>query len=56
VAERLWCVYGERLTGTAVSKYIAEQEQHHTKRSFEDEFKEMLRANEIEFDEGYLWT
>jgi hypothetical protein len=40
----------------AVSKYIAEQERHHARRSFDDEFKELLRANEIEFDEGYLCT
>ena len=39
----------------AVSKYIANQEQHHKKRSFRDEFIEMLRINRIEFDEKYLW-
>jgi REP element-mobilizing transposase RayT len=39
----------------AVSRYIANQERHHTKRSFHDEFVEILRVNEIEFDEKYLW-
>ena len=39
----------------AVSKYIAEQEIHHHKRSFEDEFTQLLRVNEIEFNEQYLW-
>ena len=39
----------------AVSKYIANQEQHHKKRSFRDELIEMLRINRIEFDEKYLW-
>jgi putative transposase len=38
-----------------VSKYIANQERHHKERSFRDEFIEMLRVNEVEFDEKYLW-
>jgi REP element-mobilizing transposase RayT len=39
----------------AVARYIENQEKHHAKRSFRDEFIEILRANEIEFDEKYLW-
>jgi hypothetical protein len=39
----------------AVAKYIANQERHHKKRSFRDEFIEMLRVNQIEFDEKFLW-
>jgi putative transposase len=39
-----------------VSAYIANQERHHAKRSFRDEFVEMLRVNEIDFDEKFLWT
>ena len=39
----------------AVSTYIANQERHHKKRSFRDEFIEMLRAHKVEFDEKYLW-
>jgi len=38
-----------------VSNYIANQERHHRKRSFRDEFVEMLRVNQIEFDEKFLW-
>ena len=38
-----------------VSNYIANQERHHKKHSFRDEFIEMLRAHKIEFDERYLW-
>ncbi len=38
-----------------VRKYIAEQEIHHHKRSFEDEFTQLLRVNEIEFNDQYLW-
>lgn len=38
-----------------VSRYIANQKEHHKKRSFKDEFVAFLRKNEIEFDERYLW-
>ena len=39
----------------AVSKYIAEQEAHHQKRSLQDEFRELLKKNGIVVDEQYLW-
>jgi putative transposase len=38
-----------------VRKYIAGQEEHHRKVSFQDEFRELLRRYEIEFDERYVW-
>jgi REP element-mobilizing transposase RayT len=39
----------------AVRGYIAGQEEHHRKVSFQDEFRELLRRYEIEFDEQYVW-
>ena len=39
-----------------VRSYIANQQAHHQKRSFRDEFIRLLRANRIEFDEKYLWA
>jgi len=39
----------------ALSDYLAGQEEHHRKQTFEDEFRELLRLHEIEFDERYLW-
>ena len=39
----------------AVQRYIARQAEHHQGRDFKDEFTELLRLNEIEFDEQYLW-
>ena len=39
-----------------VRKYVANQETHHLKFSFEREFEAMLQANEVEFDSRYLWT
>ena len=38
-----------------VTKYIANQEQHHRTRTFQDEFRELLTRHGIEFDEKYLW-
>ncbi len=39
----------------AVRDYIAKQEEHHRKVSFQDEFREFLKRYEIEFDERYVW-
>ncbi|MGH8022120.1 MAG: IS200/IS605 family transposase [Limisphaerales bacterium] len=39
----------------AVRGYIASQENHHRKISFQDEFRQLLRRYEIEFDERYVW-
>jgi putative transposase len=38
-----------------VRKYIAGQEEHHRKTSFQDEFRQLLRRYEIAFDERYVW-
>ena len=38
-----------------VRKYVAGQEEHHRKVSFQDEFRELLRRYELECDERYLW-
>ena len=39
----------------AVKSYIARQEEHHAKQTYQDEFREFLRAHEIEWNEQYLW-
>jgi putative transposase len=39
----------------AVKEYIAGQEKHHRKISFQDEFRQLLKRYEIEFDERYVW-
>jgi putative transposase len=38
-----------------VRTYIAGQEEHHRKISFQDEFRRLLQRYEIEFDERYVW-
>ena len=39
-----------------VKRYIANQKIHHGTQSFEDEFVDLLKVHEIEFDRRYLWT
>jgi len=39
----------------SVRAYIASQQEHHKKISFQDEFRAFLRKNNIEVDERYLW-
>jgi REP element-mobilizing transposase RayT len=39
-----------------VKDYIAGQDEHHRKISFQDEFRQLLKKYEIEFDERYVWT
>jgi putative transposase len=39
----------------SVRKYIREQEQHHHKRTFQEEYREFLEKHGIEYDEQYLW-
>jgi putative transposase len=39
----------------SVRDYIAGQEEHHRKASFQEEFRQLLQRYEIEFDERYVW-
>ena len=39
----------------AVKEYVEGQEVRHRGRSFEDEFKALLRKHDVRFDERYLW-
>jgi hypothetical protein len=38
-----------------VRNYIANQEEHHRKLTFQEEFLKFLKEYEIEYDEKYLW-
>ena len=38
-----------------VRQYIAGQEEHHRKVSFQDEYRKFLKRYEIEFDERFVW-
>jgi putative transposase len=36
-------------------RYIADQEQHHHKLTFQDEFRRLLQRYEVTFNEAYVW-
>jgi len=38
-----------------VRRYIENQEEHHRKVSFEEEYRTFLRRHRIAFDERYVW-
>ena len=38
-----------------VRNYIARQEEHHRKSTFQDEFRALLRKHEVACDERYVW-
>ncbi|MDR3460623.1 MAG: IS200/IS605 family transposase [Verrucomicrobiae bacterium] len=38
-----------------VKEYIAKQEEHHRKVSFQEELVAFLKRHEIEYDERFLW-
>ena len=39
----------------AVKKYIASQEEHHQRNTFQDEFRLLLQQHGLEWDERYVW-
>jgi REP element-mobilizing transposase RayT len=38
-----------------VSLYIENQEEHHRHKKFKDEYIELLKTNNADYDERYLW-
>ena len=38
-----------------VREYIAKQEEHHRKRTFQEEYVELLQRSGVEYDDRYLW-
>jgi REP element-mobilizing transposase RayT len=38
-----------------VREYIQNQEEHHRKKTFKQELVSLLKKNDIEYDEKYLW-
>ena len=39
----------------AVKRYIEQQKEHHQRKTFQEEYRELIREYGIEFDERYLW-
>ena len=38
-----------------VRTYIAQQEEHHRRVSFQDEFRRFLKRDELAYNEAYVW-
>jgi putative transposase len=38
-----------------VKGYIENQHEHHRKMTFQDEYTQILRMHDVEFDEKYVW-
>jgi REP element-mobilizing transposase RayT len=39
-----------------VRAYVRNQEEHHRRVNFEEEFKALLQAHGVDFDESHLWA
>lgn len=39
----------------AVTRYIGNQEEHHNRQSFQDEFRHLLHKYDVDYDERYVW-
>jgi REP element-mobilizing transposase RayT len=39
----------------AVLEYVDTQQEHHRTRTFQEEYRELLRRHGIDFDERYVW-
>jgi putative transposase len=39
----------------AVLRYVDEQPEHHRTRTFQEEYRELLRKHGVEYDERYIW-
>jgi REP element-mobilizing transposase RayT len=40
---------------SAVARYIQDQETHHRRVTFQEEYLEFLKKNRIEYDERFIW-
>ena len=55
----IWQIHGvftvSKSQKASVVEYIKNQRDHHAKQTFEEEFVELLKLHEIEYDEKYLF-
>ena len=40
---------------TALKKYIADQKEHHRRKSFQEEYRALLEKYNVAYDERYVW-
>ena len=55
MAGRIWSVFSQQIIRKKVIQYIRDQKHHHRKRSFQEEFIDILNKYGIEYDEKYIW-
>jgi len=55
VAARIWRVFGKPEPADAVLQYVETQQEHHRTRTFQEEFRDLLRRYGVNFDEPF-WT
>ena len=41
---------------TSVRAYVGNQEQHHRRKTFQDELRLLLEKHGLDYDEQYLWS
>jgi REP element-mobilizing transposase RayT len=39
----------------AVMRYVEAQDEHHRSRTFQEEYRDLLRKHAVDFDENYVW-
>jgi putative transposase len=39
----------------ALKKYVLNQKEHHCKKTFQEEYLELLKKYKVEYDERYVW-
>ena len=55
LAGRIWRISYSKSQVPAVVGYIKNQEMHHQKETFLDEYRKMLTVFDIEWDEQYIF-
>ena len=61
-AKKLWCfsiqevtLLAEKTKTRPVIAYIANQHEHHSKKTFQEEYLAFLKKYNVEYDEKYVW-
>jgi len=55
MAGRLLCIFIFTFTHRKVYEYILNQEEHHKRKTFKQEYVDFLKKFRVEFDEKYLF-
>jgi hypothetical protein len=56
LARRIRRIFSLSIPGSKTRMYIDDQEEHHRKRTFEEEMILFLKEYEIDYDERYLFN